>query len=74
MNITTGAQMEVIRRYYCSDVKFLVLKARPFHLLRVFVYVDQGANAKSAMEILVDAISREQNKIPESIFHCGGRF
>lgn len=69
----------VVERHCCTDLEFLVLKCRPFHLshehsaLFVFaVFIHARANAKSAMRRLHEAISRQQDTLPDSFIIVDG--
>ncbi len=71
----------VIERHCCLNLEFLMLKCRPFYLPREFstvliiaVYIHSRANANLAMTKLYDAICKQQNKHPESIFIVAGDF
>ncbi|XDV25910.1 hypothetical protein PO909_029736 [Leuciscus waleckii] len=62
-------------------MEFLLLKCRTFYLPREFtavfvatVYVHPRANAKLAMKKLYEAISAQQNKLPDSLFIVAGDF
>lgn len=71
----------VMERHCCAEMEFLLLKCRLFYLPREFtavfvaaVYVHPQANARFAMKKLYEAISAQQNKLPDSLFIVAGDF
>lgn len=71
----------VIERHCSPDVEFITLRCRPFHLPREFtvvfvmaVYIPPSANKKSALNILLTAISKLQNAHPDGIYTIAGDF
>uniref|UniRef100_A0A670JPL4 Reverse transcriptase domain-containing protein n=1 Tax=Podarcis muralis TaxID=64176 RepID=A0A670JPL4_PODMU len=67
---------------HCSpDLEYLVVKCRPFYLLREFnvviitaVYIPPDANTTTAMGHLLTAISRQQRAHPDGAFVVAGDF
>ena len=81
VNNTWCTDVQVVKKHCCADIEVLMVKCRPFYLLREFsavfmlaVYIPPRADRTTALGLLHNIIGKHETAHPDAVFVVAGDF